>query len=783
MKKIATSILVVLLFAEAWGVMVEKPVGKMKVEAKIPLEAQEFSLTDVRLLDGVFKSAMERDGIYLLSLEPDRFLAWFRKEAGLNEKGRVYGGWESQGVAGHCLGHYLSACSMMYAAGGDNRFRERVDYIVDELAVCQKANGNGYVGAIPEGKRMFAEIARGQLSSKGFDLNGGWVPWYTMHKVMAGLRDGYLYCGNKKALYVLVKLCDWADATTGKLTDEQWQQMLACEHGGMNEVLADVYAITGNEKYLALAKKFYHKSVLDPLAARDDRLAGLHANTQVPKLIGAARIYELTGEENFGAMSRFFWQRVVGHHSYVNGGNSADEHFGQPDKLSDRMHDTTETCNSYNMLKLTEHLFCRQASAEYGDYYERTLLNHILAHQHPATGMMMYKGFLDMPAKKDFCTPFDSFWCCVGTGMENHAKYGHGIYYHKGDVLYVNLFIASEMNWKDMGLTVRQETKFPYGDTVKIKIDAKDAVKAVIAVRRPYWTEGMTVKVNGQVQDVRVNGRGFVELGRIWQDGDVVDLQMPMRLRIESMHDNANRIAFLYGPTVLCADLGRDKEVPVLVGSREELLKAFVPVQGKGLEFAAGGTGKVRGAQGWEQTDIRLLPLFEAAEQRYTVYMDVFSAEGWLEKQREYEQELARRLAIEARTVDVLLIGQMQPERDHNLQGENTGTGEHLGRKWRHAVDGGWFAFDMKVLPDAPVELLCTYWGSDSDGRVFDVFVDDVKAATQTLNNDKPRDFFDVVYALPEELTKGKEKVRVKLSAHPGNTAGGLFGCSMLKKQ
>jgi len=781
MKKNIVICVLMGLLAESWAVVAESTQPKIKIAPKTPIEAYAFNLHDVRLLDGPFRAAMERDAIYLLTLEPDRLLAWFRKEAGLEPKGEVYGGWESQGVAGHSLGHYLSACALMYASSGDERFKDRAAYIVDEMALCQDKNGNGYVAAIPGGKKCFEEIARGDIRSQGFDLNGLWVPWYTIHKEMAGLRDVYLLCDNAKALEVWKKFTDWAYAVTDKLTEAQWQTMLACEQGGMKEVCADLYAVTGDEKYLTLAERFTHKFIMDPLSRKEDRLAGVHANTQVPKVIGAARQYELPGSDYYKTIAEYFWDRVVHYHSYVNGGNSADEHFGQPGKLNDRMHDTTETCNTYNMLKLTMHLFSWHPTAELGDYYERALYNHILAHQHPATGMFKYKGFLDMPARKHFSDPFNSFWCCVGTGMENHVKYGESIYYHKGDTLYVNLFIASELNWRDKGLKVKQETGFPYSDTVKLTFSGDKPVKAAVLIRKPYWTEGMTVTINGKAGDAPVNAAGFAVLERDYADGDMIELRLPMKLHIQSMPDNPNRIAFLYGPTLLCADLDDNQPTPALLGTYDDLLKACKPVAGRKMGFEGRGIARVLGADGWKAVDIRLIPHFEVADQLYTVYMDIFTPEQWEARQAEYQEQLRLQKELEARTVDVLLIGQMQPERDHNLDGDKTGIGEHLGRKWRHATDGGWFAFDMKVVPDTPLVLSVTYWGGDNN-RIFDILVDDAKLATQQLNNDKPGQFMDVQYDIPAQMVKGKEKIRIKFAAHPGNFAGGIFDCRILKK-
>ncbi|MEN6306608.1 MAG: beta-L-arabinofuranosidase domain-containing protein [Anaerohalosphaeraceae bacterium] len=781
MKKTISVYLLLILLAESWAVVNESAQPKIKVAPKTPIEAYAFNLNDVRLLDGPFKAAMERDAAYLLRLEPDRLLSWFRKDAGLEPKGEVYGGWESQGVAGHCLGHYLSACAQMYASSGDVRFKERAAYIVDEMALCQDKNGNGYVAAIPGGKKCFDEIGRGDVRSQGFDLNGLWVPWYTIHKEMAGLRDVYLLCDNAKALEVWTKFTDWAYTVTDKLTEAQWQTMLSCEQGGMKEVCADLYSITGNEKYLTLAERFTHKFIMDPLSRKEDRMAGIHANTQVPKMIGAARQYELTGNPYYKTIAEFFWDRVVNHHSYVNGGNSADEHFGQPDKLNDRMHDTTEACNTYNMLKLTMHLFSWQPTATLGDYYERALYNHILAHQHPVTGMFKYKGFLDMPARKNFSDPFNSFWCCVGTGMENHVKYGESIYYHKGDTLYVNLFIASELNWQDKGFKVKQDTAFPYGDTVKLTFSGDKSAQAAVLIRKPYWTDAVTVTVNGKAVDAKVNAAGFITVERGYANGDVIELRLPMKLHIQSMPDNPNRIAFLYGPTLLCADLSGNQPTPALLGAYDALLKACKPIDGKKLEFEAKGIGRVLGADGWKAADIRLVPHFEVADQPYTVYMDIFTPEQWEAKQKEYQEQLRLQKELEARTVDVLLIGQMQPERDHNLDGDKTGIGEHLGRKWRHAADGGWFAFNMKVVPDTPMVLSVTYWGGDNN-RMFDILVDDAKLVTQKLNNDKPGQFMDVQYDIPAEMVKGKDKVRIKFAGHPGSFAGGIFDCRILKK-
>ena len=324
--------------------------AETRIKPLAPPKAAPFSQHDVRLLDGPFKDGQDIAVKYLLSLDPNRFLANFRKDAGLQPKAPQYGGWESQGISGHAGGHYLSACAIAYASTGDPRFLERVNSFVDELAECQKANGNGYLAAIPNGRAIYAEVAAGNIRAKDFDLNGGWVPNYTQHKVLAGLRDAYRLAGNAKALEVEKALADWFEKTLGGLNGEQMQKMLDCEHGGMNEVLADLYADTGAERYLKLSRRFHHQAILDPLAKGKDILAGKHANTQIPKLIGLAARYEITGDAADRAAADFFWDRVAHHHSYVTGGNCKDEHLGEPDKLNNRLGSkTTETCNVYNL--------------------------------------------------------------------------------------------------------------------------------------------------------------------------------------------------------------------------------------------------------------------------------------------------------------------------------------------------------------------------------------------------------------------------------------------------
>ncbi len=593
---------------------------------------QPFPLGDVRLLDSPFKQAMERDEHYLLSLDADRLLSGFRREAGLTPKAPTYGGWESQGIAGHTLGHYLSACSLMYQSTRDVRFDDRVRYIVSELAECQKANGNGYVAAIPNGKTIFSGIQQGDIKSADFSLNGGWVPWYTMHKEFAGLIDACQLCTNAQALEVVTNLANWAVDTTKNLTDEQWQRMLVCEQGGMNESLANLFAITGNTNYLGLAKKFYHVKVMEPLARGEDTLNGLHSNMQIPKVIGAARIYELTGDTHFADIANFFWADVAQNRSYVIGGHGDNEHFFPTNQFSKHLSAAAaETCCTYNMLKLTRHLFEWHPSAAAMDFYERALYNDILASQDPETGMFVYLMSLNPGGFKTYSTPEDSFWCCVGSGMENHAKYGDTIYFHDGNSLFVNLFIPSELHWQEKNLTLRQETKFPKEGATHLTMRLDKPERFALNIRWPSWADKISVRVNGHRESISGEPQSYVKIDREWHDGDRIDTELPMKLHTEPLPNSTNIVALLYGPIVLAGNLGTNAmpadiyavnqtkyvklpapPAPTLAANNENSLLERVHSTADPLVFRTKGLGR--------PTDVTLVPLYEANHERYNVY-------------------------------------------------------------------------------------------------------------------------------------------------------------------
>jgi len=763
-----------------------------RVADKASLAAAPFPLQQVRLLDGPFKQAMLLDQQFLLGLDPDRLLHNFRVNAGLPSAAKPLGGWEAPDVElrGHSVGHYLSALALMYASTGESRFKERADSMVAELGRIQDAQAKrfhpGYLSAFPE--EFFDRVENRQKV---------WAPYYTIHKIMAGLLDVAQLCDNEQALRMAARMADWVAFRADRISDEQQQRALDTEHGGMNEVLANIYAATGNSEYLRIAHKFDHQAIFEPLSRREDPLNGLHANTQFPKIIGAAREYELTGDARYRDIATFFWDRVVHHRSFVTGGNSDNESFFPEEQFSKHLGPSSaETCNTYNMLKLTRHVFAWSASAEAMDFYERGLFNHILPSQDPETGMVIYYCPLRAGAWKSFSTPDDSFWCCVGTGMENHSKYGDTIYFHdeQNRTLYVNLFIPSELKWSERSVTVRQETRFPVEDTTRLTIDAAEPVRFAVKIRHPGWTRAMTVAVNGEpvpVNSVDSGPASYVSIDRTWNRGDRVDVRLPMALRVESMPDDPRVVAVLDGPIVLAGDLGRDgldavkrygpsapqvgrvktPAIPVFVGDAKQIVSKLVP-QGAPLHFKTAGL-----AQPYE---VSLRPFYEIVDERYTVYWSVYSPDEWRARKSETALAESRHRSLSDRTIDVVTVDDAQSERAHALKNESSTDAYFEGRRTREARDG-WFSYDLGVSPDRPWAIVATYRGGEGRRRVFDVLVDGERIATESLEY-HPTEALDKEYALPVELARGKNHVTVKFQAQPQAIAGPLIELRTVSK-
>jgi DUF1680 family protein len=610
--------------------------ASLAVDAATP-PVKTFGLGDVELLDSPFKQAMERNAEYLLSLDADRLLHNTRKYAGLKPKGELYGGWESQGIAGHTLGHYLTALSQQYASTHDPRFKKRLDYIIGEMAEAQRAYGDGYVGALPQLElTTMRGFKQGKVEIKdAFNFkDGAWVPWYTQHKVLAGLRDAWTLGESAQAKEVTLKLANWVDDITAGLTPEQQQTMLQVEHGGMREVLFDIYGLTKDERYLKTAQRFEHRAILDPLLAGRDELPGKHANTQIPKVIGAARGYEVANQSEGRPIAENFWKTVVHNHSWAIGGNSDGEFFFSPTSASDHLSAATaETCNTYNMLRLTERLFGWQPQVEYADFEERALYNHILASQEPKQGMFTYFMSLKPGHYKTYSTPHDSFWCCVGSGMENHSKYGAAIYFHTADSLFVNLFIPSVLRWQERGLELQQKTLYPNENRTSLTVTRAPSKLLSLRVRVPAWASGnATVTLNGKPVDVDAKPGSYATMQREWKKGDVVELTIPTSVRIEPLHGSSDQFAFVYGPVVLAGDLGpasagptvpyaKEQQanlkaesiaVPSLAGDPQQLAASLRRVPGDALAF------KLTTAE--PRKEVTLRPFHELDYQRYTVY-------------------------------------------------------------------------------------------------------------------------------------------------------------------
>lgn len=597
-----------------------------------PGTLQPFDIANVDLGESPFLHAQKMTEAYLLRLEPDRMLHNFRVNAGLPPRAPVYGGWESDLIwddincHGHTLGHYLSACALAWRSTRDSRFKHRVEYIAGELAECQKASGTGLVCAFPKGPALIAAHLRGEK------ITG--VPWYTLHKIFAGLRDGTLLADSDAARAVLIRLADWAVIATRPLSDAQFEEMLDTEHGGMNEVLADLYLMIGNADYRTLSQRFSHKAVLTPLAAGHDQLDGLHANTQIPKIVGFERVYEATGDASYRDAAAFFWKTVALTRSFATGGHGDNEHFFPMADFDQHVFSAkgSETCGQHNMLKLTRALFLQDPRADYADYYERTLYNGILASQDPDTGMATYFQGARPGYMKLYHTPEHSFWCCTGTGMENHVKYRDSIYFHDDRSLYVNLFIPSAVRWGEQDAVLTQRTAFPETPSTMLHWTLKRPTALTLKIRHPRWSPTAVVLVNGtEVMRSATAGR-YIEVTRTWHDGDTVELRLVMQLGIDRAPAAPDVVAFTYGPLVLAGALGRDGLAPgsdIIVNERKYGSyndAAFVPPTLTGDPATLLQTIRSNASPldftivSGEQRQIRLIPYYRIAHERYATY-------------------------------------------------------------------------------------------------------------------------------------------------------------------
>ncbi len=751
--------------------------------ASIQQPAEPAPLSAVRLLPSPYFTAVGVNLDYLHRLDPDRLLHNFRSQAGLAPKGPVYAGWESDTIGGHTLGHYLSALSLMHAQTGDTECRRRVDYIVDELALCQARSPDGFVAgftrrrgdAIEPGRMVFEEVRRGDIRARNFDLNGCWVPLYSWHKLMAGLLEAQRHCGNKTAVHIAEKLGAFIGGVFDALNAEQIQRMLSCEHGGLNESFAELYSRTGNRRWLALSETIYHRKVLEPLSRGEDCLPNIHANTQIPKLIGLARLHELTGEVRHLRAASFFWQTVTRNYSYVIGGNADREYFTGPSSIARHVTEQTcESCNSYNMLKLTRYLYAQQPHAGYFDYYERTHLNHILAQHHPQTGMFAYMVPMMSGSHREFSAPFDDFWCCVGTGMESHAKHGDSIFWTRGNDVIVNLYIPATLDLSRPRIGLRLETQYPFADEIALTVTRAEAKSpSAIALRVPAWCEAPRVSVDGRAAAPRV-ADGYLRLHRVWRGGEVIRLVLPRKLRCEPTKDDPGTVALLFGPLVLAGDLGPAAQpwagdAPVLVGEDtardDELVRRIVP----------GAQDAVFRTQGLAQpADLTLRPFTFQHDNNTAVYFRRFTESAWQQEQVNARAERARLQALDARSADIVRLGEADSEREHALESKISYAVVYRGRTGRDARSGGFFECTVKGSP-GPLTLQATYWGEERDRR-FKVMIDGVIVAGEQLNGAGPGDFIEREYSIDEALTRRKPQLRIRFEPETGFSAGPVFG-------
>lgn len=767
-----------------------------------PNQLSSFPLSCVRLLDSPLKHASQTNEAYVMAHNPDRLLAPFLIDAGIPVKAPQYGNWENTGLDGHIGGHYLTSLSLIVASTGNQEAAKRLNYMVEQLAICQKKNGNGYVGGIPDGKTLWTEIAAGKIEFDNFSLNGKWVPWYNIHKLFAGLRDAWLYAGNEQALEVLKKLSEWTSELCSHLDDAKMQQMLICEHGGMNEVFADVYGITGDPKYLDLARRFSDRSILNPLLKHEDKLTGLHANTQIPKVIGFMRIAELSGDTAWQSASSFFWDDVVTTRSVAIGGNSVSEHFHSTDDFTSMIEsrEGPETCNTYNMMKLSRQLYFATNDLKYIDFYEKALYNHILSSQHPNHGGLVYFTSMRPGHYRVYSDAEESFWCCVGSGIENHAKYGELIYAHDNSNVFVNLYVPSVLRWKEKGITLTQTNHIPEKNQSTIELNLDQDQEFAINLRHPSWVKDNMLNVKINNQDIKVQSKAgeYVSINRLWHSGDKIVITLPMSVYGEYLGNKTSSIALKYGPVVLASEVNRDNvngliadgsrmghiaqgpllpvsDLPVLMIDGDDWAQKIKQMPGDSLCFDASELMHPKG-----DVHMKLIPFYQLHDARYIIYWPTVNSLNIDSVQQILKQQEQIKLELERMTIDQIAPGEQQPESDHHFKGEESQTGIHMERHWRHAAK--WFSYELNDKNKLAKRLRITYFGLDAN-RQFDITINDTLISSVNLTGEHGNQIFDVDYEIPTSVVKNNKApfLIVKFIAHDGSIAGGIYHVRLLK--
>lgn len=740
---------------------------------------RDFGLNRVALTGDYQVNAFEKEQAYLTSYDPDRLLVGFREVAGLPAKAKIYPGWENTEIRGHTLGHYLTACAQAYAQNGNTDILAKLEYLVSELAVCQLQIG--YLSAFPE--TLFDHVE---------NRKPAWVPWYTMHKIIAGLIDVYQATRIRTAYDVVNKLGDWVADRTSRWSKELQAAVLAVEYGGMNDCLYDLYQLTGNSRHAEAAHQFDEISLFAAIWEGKDILKGKHANTMIPKFIGALNRYLTLGESEvfYREAAARFWDMVVYHHSYITGGNSESEHFGEPDLLDAKRSDITcETCNSYNMLKLTRELFKLTQDVKYADFYETTYVNANLSSQNPDTGMTMYFQPMATGYFKVYSSPFEHFWCCTGTGMESFTKLNDSIYFQLDQQLYVNQYISSKLDWVEQKVQITQTADLPLTDTVHLSLAIADGQERRLSIRLrvPYWAAGEpAVAVNGEAIHPEISN-GYATIERIWKDGDTVQVRIPLKAAYSCLPDTPHVAAFRYGPVVLSAGLGKDDWVEsktgviVSIPTKRMLVKDFIIPQGMSVQEWFDGfdrhfvrrDGELAFVLRNTDEDDRLVftPHYKQHSERYGIYWKFAEADS--DNLREHLEKSRQEQLIREATIDSVQVGNDQYELEHRVKGELTHAGTWEGLNGRRAEPNGWFSYELGVIPGAKNGLSVTF-NYVHRNRSMEIWVDGKRLATESFPNEWKRNFYEKTYEIPVDWSADQKTVEVKFV--PTGASNGIYG-------
>jgi len=733
-----------------------------------------FSMSQVQLTDSYLTNAFVKEIEYLKSFNSDKLLSCFRKTKDLTPKAESYLGWEASEIRGHTLGHYLSALAQVYATTKDIIIYERLQYILEELYLCQFPNG--YLSAFPE--EFFDRVENGKPV---------WVPWYTMHKIVAGLNTVYKLTKMETAFKIVSRLGDWVYNRTDKWTPETQARVLSVEYGGMNDCMYELFKITKDEKHSSAAHKFDEVSLFTQIHDGNDILNNRHANTTIPKFLGALNRYLVYGESEkfYLDACKQFWNIVVNHHSYITGGNSEWEHFGEPDILdAERTAANCETCNTYNMLKLSRGLFQITGDKKYSDFYENTFLNAILSSQNPDTGMTMYFQPMATGYFKVYSKPFEHFWCCTGTGLENFSKLNDSLYFHEGNKLFVNMYLSSSLNWTEKQITFIQDTAIPNTNSAYFKINAKTDIELTLCFRIPNWSKGISIKLNNKLTTFEEE-KGYALINRSWKDNDTIEINFRIEVGFSALADNEKAIAFTYGPLVLSAGLGTEKleesttGVIVSIPSKNVDIKDYIVIKAgcinswkkhitenlikteEKLEFRLNGTD--------EDNRLVFTPHYMQYTQRYGIYWIVIEENS--DELKKYILEKQQSELVKEAEIDIIQIGNDQYELSHHILSQNTEAGDRDNFHYRFAKDNGWFSYEMKVSLNEDTYLQFSYLPMDCR-KSFDVYINDSLISHEDRGNKTSSELTEKTYLIPKKLYGGNNTVIVKFEARTEDVTG-----------